>query len=115
MIWTRVKKRKVFTCVVATCEVVSGVFFAADQLFRVEELAVGSGSDFIDDGWFEIYEDGAWDVFSGAGFAEEGVESVVASSDCFVTWHLSIRLYTKDRGISNVSGSDLLLEMRCEF
>jgi len=38
-------------------EVVGGVFFSGDQLFGVEELSVGSGSDFVDDGGFQVEED----------------------------------------------------------
>jgi len=78
--------------IVTSGEVVSGIFFTRDKLFWVEELSVGSGSDFINNGWFEIEEDGSWDVFSGTGFREKGVESIISSSDGFVGWHLTIRL-----------------------
>ena len=80
------------TGIMATGEVVGSVFFAADELLRVEELAVGSGPHLVDDGGFKIHEDGAWHVLSGAGFAEERVEGVVSSTHGLVTWHLSIRL-----------------------
>ena len=30
----------------------------------MEELSVGSGSNFINDGWFKIKEDGSWDMLS---------------------------------------------------
>jgi hypothetical protein len=75
-----------------TGEVVGGIFFAADKLFRVEELTVSTGSNFINDGRFKIYKDGAWNMLSGTGFAEKGVESIISSTDGFVTWHLAIRL-----------------------
>ena len=58
----------------------------------MEELSVGSGSDFIDNGWFKIKEDGSWDVLSGTSLGEEGVESIITTSDGLVRWHLSIRL-----------------------
>lgn len=80
------------TCVVTTGEVVGGVFFAGDELLRVEELAVGAGSDFIDDSGLQIDEHGTRNVFAGSGFAEEGVESVVSAADGVVARHLSIRL-----------------------
>lgn len=80
-----------------TGEIVGGVFFAADELFRVEELAVGTGTDLVDDGGFQVDKHCSRDVFPGAGFAEEGVESVVASSDCFVTGHLAIRLQRRSK------------------
>jgi len=31
-------------------------------------------------------------VLSSAGLAEEGVKCIVSTSDCLVTWHLTIRL-----------------------
>jgi len=43
--------------VVSSGEVVSGIFLTGDQLFRVEELSVGTSSDFINNGGFEIDED----------------------------------------------------------
>ena len=78
--------------VVATGEVVGRVFLTAYELLRVEQLAVLTGSHFVDHGWFEIYEDGAGDVLPGAGLAEESVKGVVSSADCFVARHLSVRL-----------------------
>jgi len=80
--------------VVTSGVVVSGILFTGDQLFWVEELSVGSGSDFIDDGWFEINKDGSWDVFAGTSFGEKGVEGVIATTDGFVGWHLSVWLDT---------------------
>jgi hypothetical protein len=38
--------------VVTTGEVVSSVFLTGDQLFRVEKLTVGTGTNLIDDGGF---------------------------------------------------------------
>ena len=78
--------------VVSSGVVVGGVFLACDQLFRVEELSVGAGSDLIDDGWLEIKEDGSGDVLSSAGLGEEGVERIVTSADGLVRRHLSIGL-----------------------
>jgi hypothetical protein len=79
---------------VTSGEVVGSIFLSGDELLRVEELSVGSGSDFIDDGRFKIEEDGSWDVFTGTGFREEGVESIITTSDGLVRWHLTIRLDT---------------------
>ena len=77
----------------STGEVVGSVFFTADELLRVEELTVSTGSDLVDHGGLEVDEDGTRDVFPCAGLAEEGVESIVTSSNGLVTRHLSIRLY----------------------
>lgn len=75
-----------------TGEVVSCVFFAADELLRVEKLTVGTSPDLIDHSRLKIDEDSTWDVLSGTGFTEEGVESIVTSANSLVTWHLAIRL-----------------------
>ena len=58
----------------------------------MEELSVGSGSDLINDGWLEIEEDASWDVLSSSGLGEEGVESIITSTNGFVGWHLTIWL-----------------------
>merc|ERR1712142_260556 len=70
--------------VVPSGVVVGGVFLAGDQLLGVEQLAVGAGADLVNDGGLKIHEDGSWDVFAGAGLAEEGVEGIVSSADGFV-------------------------------
>lgn len=76
----------------AASKVVRSVFLAADELFWVEELAVGPGPHLVDDGGLEINEDSSRNVLPCAGFAKEGVESIVSSTNSFVTWHLAIRL-----------------------
>lgn len=81
----------------ATGEIVGSIFFAADELLRVEELTVGSGSHFIDDSWFEIDKHSTRNVFAGSGFAEESVEGVITTSHGVVTWHLPIRLTKNSR------------------
>ena len=108
--------------VVTTGEVVGGIFLSGDELLWVEELSVGSGSDLIDNGWLEIEEDGSWDVLAGTSLGEEGVESVVATADGLVGWHLTVRLDSVleaeelpagvtdlDTGLTDVNGNDLSL------
>jgi hypothetical protein len=80
--------------VVTTSVVVGGIFLASDQLLGVEELAVGASADFIDDSWFQVNVDGTGDVLASAGFAEEGVERVITSTNGLVRWHLTIGLDT---------------------
>ena len=58
----------------------------------MEELSVGSGSDFIDDGGFENEEDGSGDVLSSTSLGEEGVEGVVTTTDGLIGGHLTVRL-----------------------
>ena len=78
--------------VMSSGEVVGSIFFTGDELLWMEELSVGTGSNLIDNGWLEIEEDGSWDVFTSTSLGEEGVESVVTTTDGFVGWHLSIWL-----------------------
>jgi len=80
--------------VMTSGEVVGGIFLSGDQLFGVEELSVGSGSDFVDNGGFEIEEDGSGNVLSGTSLGEEGVEGIVTTTDSLVGWHLSVGLDT---------------------
>jgi len=72
--------------------VIGCVFFAGDELFRVEELSVSSGPDFVNDGGLQIDEDGARNVFTGPSLGEESVERIVTTADRLVRWHLAIRL-----------------------
>lgn len=78
--------------VVTSSEIVSGVFLSGDELFWMEQLSVGTSSDLVNNSWFEIQEYGSWDVLSSSSFTEEGVESIITTTDGLVTWHLSIRL-----------------------
>ena len=100
-------------------EVVSSIFFSRDELLWMEELSVGSGSDLIDNGWLEIEEDSSWDVLTSTSLGEEGVESVITTTDGFIGWHLTIRLDTVleaeklpagvtnlDTGLTDVDGND---------
>jgi len=78
--------------VVTTGEVVGGVLLAGDELLGVEELSVGASSDLIDDGGLKIEEHAAGDVLASTSLGEEGVESVVATTDGLVGGHLTVRL-----------------------
>jgi len=80
--------------VVTTGVVVGGIFLASDQLLGVEELSVGSSPHFINDSWFQVEEDGTGNVFASSSRAEEGVESIITSTDGLVRRHLTIRLDT---------------------
>jgi hypothetical protein len=80
--------------VVTTGEVVSSVFFTRNQLFRVEELTIGSSTDFINDSGLQIDEHASRNVFASTSFREKGVESIITSTNSFVRGHLTIRLDT---------------------
>jgi len=57
----------------------------------VVELGVHSGADFVTDGWFQINENGTWNVLSGGGFAEKGVERIVTRGALsFLDGHIAI-------------------------
>lgn len=70
--------------VVATSIVVGGVLLSGDELLGMEQLSVCTSAHLIDYGGFQVYEHGTGYVLAGAGLAEEGVETVITSSDGFV-------------------------------
>jgi hypothetical protein len=70
--------------VVTTSEVVGGIFLSGDELLWVEELSVGTGTDLVDDGWFQIEEDASWDVFASTSLGEEGVEGIITTTNGLV-------------------------------
>lgn len=78
--------------IVTSGEVVGGIFLSGDELLGMEELSVGSGSDFVNDSWLEIEEDCSWDVLACTSLREEGVEGIVSSSNGLIRWHLAVRL-----------------------
>ena len=78
----------------STGEVVSSILLAADELLRVEQLAVGAGADLVDDRRLQVHEDAARDVLASAGLGEEGVERVITATDRHVARHLAVRLNT---------------------
>ena len=80
--------------VVTTGEVVGGIFLTRDELLGVEKLSVGASSDLIDDGWLEIEEDSAGNVLASTSLGEEGVESIVTTTDSLIGRHLTVRLDT---------------------
>ena len=80
--------------VVTTGEVVGSILLTRDELLWVEELTVGTSTDFIDNGWFQIEEDATGDVLAGTSLGEEGVESIITATDGLIRWHLTIWLDT---------------------
>lgn len=80
------------TCVVTTGEVVGRILLAADELLRVEKLAVGARAHLVDHGGLEIDEDRTGHVLPSASLAEESVEGIITTSDSLVTGGLAIRL-----------------------
>jgi hypothetical protein len=80
--------------VMTTSKVVGSILLSRDQLFRVEQLTVSSSTDFIDHGWLEIEEDASRDVLASTSLGEEGVESIITTTDGLVGWHLAVRLNT---------------------
>jgi len=78
--------------VVTTGKVVGGVLLTGDELLGVEELTVGTGTDLVDDGGLEIEEHTSGDVLASTSLGEEGVESVVATTDSLIGGHLTVGL-----------------------
>jgi len=111
--------------VMSSGEVVSGIFLSGNKLLGVEKLSVGSGSDLIDNGGLKIEEDGSGDVLTGTSLGEEGVESVVTTSDGLIGRHLTVRLDSVleavklpagvtdlDTGLSDVDGNNFSHDVR---
>ncbi len=96
--------------VVTTGEVVSSVLLPGDQLFRVEQLTVGSGPDLIDDGGLQIDEDGTGDVLPGTSLGKEGVESIITTTDGLIGGHLTIRLDTWGKRENKLENAVLIEE-----
>jgi len=61
----------------STSVVVGGIFLSGNDLFRMVELLVGSRTDFVTDGGFQVDVDGARNVLSGRSFTKERVEGIV--------------------------------------
>ena len=78
--------------VVTSSIVIGSIFFACDELFRVEELAVGASANLINDCGFQVYKHCPGHMLASACLTEEGVEGVVSSPNSLITWHLAIRL-----------------------
>lgn len=78
--------------VVTASVVVGGVFLAADDLFRMVQLGVRPGTDFVTDGRFQVDEDGTGDVLPGRSLGEERVERIVGLTDGLVRGHGTIRI-----------------------
>jgi hypothetical protein len=111
--------------VMSSGEVVSGIFLSGDELLGVEKLSVGSGSDLIDNGGLKIEEDGSGNVLTGTSLGEEGVESVVTTSDGLIGRHLTVRLDSVleaiklpagvtdlDTGLTDVNGNNFSHDVR---
>ncbi|KAB1256461.1 hypothetical protein Cadr_000027387 [Camelus dromedarius] len=78
---------------VVTIGIVTGsIFFACDELLRVEELAVGASANFINGCGFLVYEHCPGHMLASTCLTEEGVEGVISSPNGLVTWHLAIGL-----------------------
>ena len=105
--------------VMSSGEVVGGIFFTGDKLLWMEELSVGTGSNLINDGWLKIEHNGSWDVLTSTSLGEEGVESVVTTTDGLIGWHLTVWLNSVleaeelpacvtdlDTGLTDVDGND---------
>ena len=105
--------------VMSSGEVVGGVFLSGDELLWMEELSVGTGSNLINDGWLKIEHNGSWDVLTSTSLGEEGVESVVTTTDGLIGWHLTVWLNSVleaeklpacvtdlDTGLTDVDGND---------
>ena len=85
-------KFRLLTGVVTTGKVVGSILLAADELLRVEELAVSASPHLINHSGLKVNKYSTGDVLPSASLTEEGVESIITSSNGLVTRHLAISL-----------------------
>jgi len=64
--------------------VVGSILLASDQLFRVEELTIGSSANLINNSGFEINKDSSGYVLSSSSLREKGVEGIISTANGFV-------------------------------
>ena len=94
--------------------IIGGIFFACDELFRVEELVVGAGANLINDCGFQVDKHCPGHMLASPCLTEEGVEGVVSSPNNLVTWHLAIRLNAVFQAVelpAGIADLDTSLEM----
>jgi hypothetical protein len=77
---------------VATGKVVSSILLAADELLRVEELAVSASPHLINHSGLKINKHSTGDMLPSTSLTEKGVESIITSSNSLITGHLTISL-----------------------
>ena len=58
--------------------IVSSIFFARHQLLRMEQLAIGSSSHFVDDGGLQIHKNGPGNMFTSSSLSEKCAERVIS-------------------------------------
>ena len=74
--------------VVTSGEVVGGIFPSGDKLFCVEQLPVSTGSDFINNGRFQIQGESSWDMLYSSGFRADSFERIIITIiNSFIRWH----------------------------
>ena len=58
----------------------------------MEQLSIGSNADLVDNGWFEVHEDGPGHMLAGPGLGEEGGVGVVPAAGLLVRGHGAVWL-----------------------
>jgi hypothetical protein len=77
---------------VTTGKVVGCILLATDELLRVEELAVSASPHLINHSGLKVNKHSTGHMLASASLTEEGVESIITSSNSLVTRHLTISL-----------------------
>jgi len=94
--------------VMTTGIVVCGILLAGNELLRVEQLAVSSGTDLINYSGLQVKEDSTGNVLASSSLGEEGVEGIITISHRLVGGHLTIRLDAMLKAVKFPAGiSDL--------
>ena len=72
--------------------VICSIFFTSDELFRMEQVVICSGSDFINNSWFQVDKDSTWNMFPSSSFGKECIKRVISRSDRRIIGHVTIGL-----------------------
>lgn len=80
------------TGVVTTGKVIGSILLATDELLRVEELAVSTSPHLINHSGLKVNKNSTGHMLPSTSLTEEGVESIITSSNGLVAGHLAISL-----------------------
>ena len=57
-----------------------------------------------DNSWLQVHKDSTWDMLACTSLTEEGIEGVIATTNCFVAGHLAIRLNSMFQAVQLPAG-----------
>ena len=70
--------------IVSSGKVIRSIFLTGNQLFRMEQLTIGTSTDFINNSGLQVYKYGSRNMFTSTSLGEKGVESIITTADRFI-------------------------------